>query len=69
MRFDAEQSYFNCEIHFIYCKTGYFSGHVIFAVDIQSAKINDRYSKSLKKSENRRKDLLISVYNHRLHIT
>ena len=31
----------------MYCKTGYFSGLVIFAVfavDIQSAKINDRVS-------------------------
>ena len=28
-----------------YCKTGYFSGHVIFAVNIQSAKINDRGKK------------------------
>ena len=36
-----------------YCKKGYFSGHVIFAffaVDIQSAKINDRGSKELEQS-------------------
>ena len=36
---------------FTYCKTGYFSGHVIFAVfavDRQSAKINDRDKKSEK---------------------
>ena len=34
-----------------YCKTGYFSGHVIFAVfavDRQSAKINDRDKKNRK---------------------
>jgi len=31
----------NIEQMMWYCKTGYFSGHVVFAVDIQSAKIND----------------------------
>ena len=34
-----------------YCKTGYFRGHVIFAVfavDRQSAKINDRDKKNRK---------------------
>ena len=31
-----------------YCETGYFSGHVIFAVDILSVKIKDRVSIEIK---------------------
>ena len=44
--------------HFLYCKTGYFRGHVIFAVfavDRQSAKINDRDFEKSKKSEKSKK--------------
>ena len=36
------------KVHLTYGKTGYFRGHVIFAVDRQSAKINDRDKKNQK---------------------
>ena len=48
-------------LHAEYCKTGYFRGHVIFAVfavDIQSTKINDRGSKKTHPGPNTTLSLL-----------